>query len=189
MKRLIRLFLWFMLLFLLGCGEKTIESNWIEKEISIDGKFNDWEGAPFLALEDNQYAVSAQNDSSSFVMLFQTKDMTLRQLIRRTGFMLWIDPGDEKKKEFGIRYVGTGFGSEPVPVDESLFGIMNPEEREKAREMWQGLRGSFVLVQKGELPVLIRSSSKIKWQLCSETTAQHSVSNYEFLLLNFRYPI
>jgi len=92
-----------------GCGNSQLElnSNWRDREITVDGKNADWLGAMLFFEEDN-VSVGLLNDENFFYICMIAEDQFMRTQIMREGFTLWFDPDGGKEKTFGIKYpVGT----------------------------------------------------------------------------------
>jgi len=95
-----------LLIFLLGrCGNYKLElnSDWRDREITVDGKNADWLGAMMYFEEDN-ISVGLLNDENFFYICLIAEDQFIRAQVMRQGFTLWFDPDGGKKKTFGIKY-------------------------------------------------------------------------------------
>jgi len=93
------------LFLLIGCGNSKLElnSNWRDREITVDGKNADWLGTMLFFEEDN-VSVGLLNDENFFYICMIAEDQFMRTQIMRQGFTLWFDPDGGKKKTFGIKY-------------------------------------------------------------------------------------
>lgn len=95
-----------LLTFLLaGCGNGKLElnSNWRDREITVDGKNVDWLGAMLFFEEDN-VSIGLLNDENFFYICMIAEDQFVRTQVMRQGFTLWFDPDGGKEKTFGIKY-------------------------------------------------------------------------------------
>jgi len=105
--RLLALFsiLLFFSFLLVGCsnGKLELNSDWRDREISVDGKNADWLGAMLFFEEDN-ISVGLLNDENFFYICMIAEDQFIRAQVMRQGFTLWFDPEGGKKKTFGIKY-------------------------------------------------------------------------------------
>ncbi len=90
---------------LVGCGNSKLElnSNWRDREITVDGKNTEWRGAMLFFEEDN-VSVGLFNDENFFYICMIVEDQFVRTQVMRQGFTLWFDPDGGKEKTFGIRY-------------------------------------------------------------------------------------
>ncbi len=90
---------------LVGCGNSKLElnSNWRDREITVDGKNADWSGAMLFFEEDN-VSVGLLNDENFFYICLIVEDQFVRTQMMRQGFTLWFDPDGGKEKTFGIKY-------------------------------------------------------------------------------------
>ncbi len=97
---------------LVGCGNSKLElnSNWRDREITVDGKNADWLGA-MLYFEEDNISVGLLNDENFFYICMIAEDQFIRTQVMRQGFTLWFDPDGGKEKTFGIKY--------PVGMQES----------------------------------------------------------------------
>ena len=93
------------LFLLVGCGNSKLElnSNWQDREITVDGKNADWLGAMLFFEEDN-ISVGLLNDENFFYICMIAEDQFIRTQVMRQGFTLWFDPDGGKEKTFGIKY-------------------------------------------------------------------------------------
>jgi len=90
---------------LVGCGNSKLElnSNWRDREITVDGKNTEWRGAMLFFEEDN-VSVGLLNDENFFYICMIAEDQFIRAQVMRQGFTLWFDPEGGKEKTFGIKY-------------------------------------------------------------------------------------
>ena len=93
------------LFLLVGCGNSKLElnSNWRDREITVDGKNADWLGAMLFFEEDN-VSVGLLNDENFFYICMIVEDQFMRTQVMRQGFTLWFDPDGGQEKTFGIKY-------------------------------------------------------------------------------------
>jgi len=93
------------LFLLVGCGNSNLElnSNWRDREITVDGKNTEWLGTMLFFEEDN-ISVGLLNDENFFYICMIAEDQFIRTQVMRQGFTLWFDPDGGKEKTFGIKY-------------------------------------------------------------------------------------
>lgn len=95
-----------MLLINLACNSQKVSGNWVESEIKIDGKIDDWQNVPVMYFEDEGAAVSFCNDSAWLNIQFRTKDPKWVRAIKMTGITLYFDTEGKQNKDFFIKYKG-----------------------------------------------------------------------------------
>jgi len=109
------------LFLLVGCGTSKLDlnSNWRDREITVDGKNADWLGAMLFFEEDN-VSVGLLNDENFFYICMIAEDQFVRTQMMRQGFTLWFDPDGGKEKTFGIKY--------PLGMQASAMGMRRDEQ-------------------------------------------------------------
>ncbi len=87
-----------------GCGStKTLESSWPERPVVVDGHDEEW-SAHRLPLKDKKVLLSAINDDANLYVRVETRDRALQAQMLGRGFTVWLAPGGDKSKKFGIRF-------------------------------------------------------------------------------------
>lgn len=95
---------------LLGCNQIKLESKWIEREITVDGKLNEWK-ENLVVPKNRHIGIGFVNDESNLYLTLTTMDRNLIMQVLTRGFTVWIDPKGRKSQRFGIRYpFGGGMG-------------------------------------------------------------------------------
>ncbi|OGC93345.1 MAG: hypothetical protein A2142_03810 [candidate division Zixibacteria bacterium RBG_16_48_11] len=96
----------FLLLFtfsLAGCKDIEVKSIWLDREILIDGRPDDWENV-MLIIKDKNITLGLANDEHFlYLCLRSSEESTLRQAMM-TGFRVWFDSEGGKHKRFGIKF-------------------------------------------------------------------------------------
>jgi len=89
----------------LPAGSTTLElkSPWKDREISIDGKSDDWEGK-LVYLEKENISLGLMNDGSCLYICFVAKDLPRQTQVMRQGLVIWFNPAGGKKKVFGLEF-------------------------------------------------------------------------------------
>jgi hypothetical protein len=116
------------LFLLVGCGNSNLElnSNWRDREITVDGKNVDWLGT-MLFFEGDNVSVGLLNDENFFYICVIVEDQFMRTQVMRQGFTLWFDPAGGKEKTFGIKY--------PLGMQASGRGMRGDEQSiERSRQ-------------------------------------------------------
>jgi hypothetical protein len=99
---------------LTGCHDIELKSTWLDREIQIDGKLNDWENV-LMIIRDKNATVGLSNDGNFlYLCLFSSQESTLRQAMM-TGFTVWFDAEGGKQKRLGIRFP-VGMQREDIPM-------------------------------------------------------------------------
>lgn len=91
-------------IFQVGCSS-TIElkSNWLDREIKVDGKSDEWVGA-MAYFESQNISVGVLNDNDFIYICMIADEPQIRSQVIGRGLMLWFDPEGGSKKSFGIKY-------------------------------------------------------------------------------------
>ncbi len=103
-----RLLAWIFILFLLtiffiACGQFQLSSIWRDREVTIDGKHDEWLNSLMYFEEDN-ISLGLLNDESFMYICMIVENPMIRSQIMRQGFTLWFDPDGGKKRIFGIKF-------------------------------------------------------------------------------------
>ena len=108
------------MLLLSNCKTQTLESNWRDIDIEIDGDCSEWNKG-FHATKDQPIALSACNDNSDLYICMVTSDRRLYSQMMRTGFYVWIDPTAGKHKKLGIKF--------PIGIKDLTPSAFTPSRR------------------------------------------------------------
>jgi hypothetical protein len=114
------------MIFQVGCGSYQLNSQWLDREITIDGNADEWLGAKYY-FEEDQVAVGFFNDETYLYMGLMAENPMLLGQIMRQGLTLWIDPMGKKNKYFGIRFPIAGPDRQGNPPTEEM-GELNRVE-------------------------------------------------------------
>jgi len=90
-------------LFMFGCSTLELNSNWREREITVDGGNTDWLGAMYY-LEDENISVGLLNDDNYIYICMIAENNFIRTQVMGQGFKLWFDPDGNREKTFGIGF-------------------------------------------------------------------------------------
>ncbi len=132
-------FLLVMLLFValqMGCRSVLrLESTWRSRDISIDGKSDDWMGLKYY-FEDVSVSVGLINDDRHLYVSMMTENRLVMSQIMMQGLTLWLDPKGGKEKALGIKFpLGRQEGERkqeggPVPPESTeMWNRENMTER------------------------------------------------------------
>jgi len=93
-----------------------MESRRLDREITIDGQFRDWDGA-LKFVEQAELSVGLMNDNHHLYIALVVGDREVRRQIMMSGLYLWFDPDATENRQFGIRY--------PIGVVEGTDDLMS----------------------------------------------------------------
>ncbi len=130
-QNVVRLILYLLLILLssTACKKLNLASTSLDREIIIDGNYDDWSGQMQLLEKDN-ISIGLMNDAEYLYLSLATNDRQIRSQMMFMGFILWLDPLGGKKKTFGIRF----------PIGMAEFGMPMREMREERnREQMEDL--------------------------------------------------
>lgn len=93
-----------LVIFIGGCDEVELQSQWREDPITIDGIGTDWaQNTPYLN-EKPRILVSVMNDKENLYIRLMTRDRQAQMMFIRAGFITWIDDGGGTEKKFGVQF-------------------------------------------------------------------------------------
>jgi hypothetical protein len=128
---------------LAACGGMityVTDSQPVEREITVDGKSDDWVGA-LSAISEAKAEEGFLNDQGVLYICLITEDESLRHQIARGGLTVWFDPKGGDQKVLGIKYPlgmprrerpaaekeeGGQPAQEPAEADTSSLEILRP---------------------------------------------------------------
>jgi len=90
-----------------NCGGSKIPNQWVDREISIDGKFADWEGIAEHNIKEQHIVAALANDETDLYLMFRGDDEKFERQIRMMGITIWLTKEDNKQKDYGICYTGS----------------------------------------------------------------------------------
>jgi hypothetical protein len=141
------MFMAFGLIFLtVACGDTELDSLWLDRDIVVDGKSEDWLDALYY-FEDDNVSVGFFNDDEYLFICLLAEDYSIQRQVVMQGFTLWLDPTGGKEKTFGIKFpLGMmAMRGEGMPTEKSgespERGRMEGMQREKPDP--EMIRGAF----------------------------------------------
>lgn len=97
-----------LLVLLAGCGgPPELASHWRDREITVDGKLDDWADLQTDLAQGRGTAparVGIANDGEALWLSLQTSDPNLQRLISHRGLTIWFDPAGGKQHVAGVRF-------------------------------------------------------------------------------------
>lgn len=92
-----------LVIFSIACGEQKLNSNWLNREIVIDARSDDWLDTLYY-FESKMLSIGFFNDESDLYVCLLAEHPMLQAQVVSQGFTLWFDPGGGKEKSFGIKF-------------------------------------------------------------------------------------
>jgi len=137
------------------CENKTIQSNWIETSIIIDGDSDDWPEQHLEYFEERKLVAGVINDQNNVYLLFRINDRVLARRSLLTTITVWFDATNRKKKDFGISYPGYSLDIDlesEKPTAEDLRGgfweSLTEEQKERLRKKRTEMHGMIRVIEK-----------------------------------------
>lgn len=128
-----------------ACGSIELNSNFRDREITIDGKNNDWLGT-MLYFEKERISLGLLNDEDFMYICLIAEDQFIRSQVMRQGLTLWFDPAGGKKRVFGIKFP---LGMQEIEMQERGVPMKKRRDGMDPERFRQVLRG-----QTDELEIL-----------------------------------
>ncbi|MFC2076770.1 hypothetical protein ACFLT7_06785 [candidate division KSB1 bacterium] len=85
-----------------GCLQAKLDSEWADREVSIDGGDSDWSGCAVYYDKDSKTSISVLNDNDYLYLLVDSSDRSIMRQMITGGLALWFDPEGGRAKTFGI---------------------------------------------------------------------------------------
>jgi hypothetical protein len=123
-----------LVLFAVGCEEQELESNWLNREIVINAKSDDWLDTLYY-FEGDMVSLGFFNDESHIYVCMLAEHPILQAQVVGQGFTLWFDPAGGKEKAFGIKFP-IGMRNTHAQMD-SMRAQEVELDREKMREAFE----------------------------------------------------
>jgi hypothetical protein len=123
-----------LVLFTVGCEEQKLNSSWLNREIIIDAKSDDWLDTLYY-FESEMVSLGFFNDESHLYVCMLAEHPMLQAQVVSQGFTLWFDPAGGKEKTFGIKFpLGMRGELEQMDFMRTQEGELN---RNKMREAFE----------------------------------------------------
>ncbi len=117
-----------------GCEDQELKSNWLNREIIIDAKSDDWLDTLYY-LESEMVSLGFFNDESHLYVCMLAEHPMLQAQVVGQGFTLWFDPAGGKEKVFGIKFpIGMQGTREQMAFMRTQEGEL---DREKMRQAFE----------------------------------------------------
>ena len=117
-----------------GCDEQELNSNWLDREIIIDAKSDEWLNTLYY-FESEMLSIGFFNDENHLYVCMLAEHPMLQAQVVSQGFTLWFDPAGGKEKAFGIKFP---IGMQGVREQMDFMRTQESElNREKMREAFE----------------------------------------------------
>ena len=120
-----------------GCAKPNFMSAWKNHEIPINGKYTDFGNAMVYYDERSRVAINMFNDNEFLYICLISRNRNMEKQLMESGFVVWFDPENGKKKMIGIRFpIGMREMGMPLAEDEAepnfKEGMDHPPEDDSA---------------------------------------------------------
>jgi hypothetical protein len=117
-----------------GCDEQELNSTWLNREIVIDAKSDDWLDTLYY-FESKMVSLGFFNDESHLYVCMLAEHPMLQAQMVGQGFTLWFDPAGGKERAFGIKFpIGMGGMRDQMDSMRTQEGEL---DRDKMREAFE----------------------------------------------------
>jgi hypothetical protein len=117
-----------------GCDEQELNSNWLDREIVIDAKSDDWLDTLYF-FESKNLSIGFFNDENHLYVCMLAEHPMLQAQAVGQGFTIWFDPDGGKEKAFGIKFpIGMQGEREQMDFMRTQEGEL---DREKMRQTFE----------------------------------------------------
>ena len=88
---------------LLACGDSELAAHWRDRDITVDGKLDDWSGlqAPLPGVAAR---AAIANDGEALYLSLETADPEVARMISHRGLTVWFDPRGGREQVLGVRF-------------------------------------------------------------------------------------
>jgi hypothetical protein len=87
-----------------GCMQQKLESKWLDRTITIDGKAPEWAGQEAYFDEGHGLKVGFFNDARYLYVYLSTWHRRTEMQALAAGLTVWIDASGGTKRTFGVKY-------------------------------------------------------------------------------------
>jgi hypothetical protein len=139
-KRFVFVFMILVLLsvFISGCGKPKLYSKWRNRQITIDGKFEDWQNDIAYYDENTRVSIGVINDDTYLYICLITRNRGLMEQLMMSGFNVWFDPEGGSDKVFGIHFpLGMQAKGMPMEVGSGDSILSDKKDLKEHSEMFQ----------------------------------------------------
>jgi len=124
------------------------------KSMTVDGSLADWEADALTFMEERDASIGLCRSDSSLYIALKLRNPRLIMRIKRGGLKLYIDPGHDKKKDFGLLYRGGPSYTELERTgafdNDPRINEMSAEMIERFAEMFNSAETKLTMVVGGK---------------------------------------
>jgi hypothetical protein len=113
--------------FIAGCSRPKLFSSWRYHEITIDGRYMDWDEAASYYNQGLKVVLNLVNDADYMYICLISRNRTIESRMMESSFIIWFDSDGGKNKLFGVCFP-TGLKSIGMTIDD--------EKRDRKKD-WQ----------------------------------------------------
>jgi hypothetical protein len=120
-------------LFITSCNSVTINSNWTDTPLTIDGQNKDWDNLSQTYFKDEGVSLGLANNADNLYIIIQFRDPKILRSASKRGFTVWFDKTGGNNRDFGLRYICN------PPIDSTLMtsrmnGFNDPHSRKGPKQ-------------------------------------------------------
>jgi hypothetical protein len=139
--------------------ESNLESSWLDRVITIDGKAPEWAGREAFFDETNGLKIGFSNDGRYLYVYVSTWNQRMQRQILMNGLTVWFDATGGKSETFGVNYPM----KRSMPATREMSRDTSAETPRDMRNMLGNLlseaRGELAIVGSGGEPVASLSAT------------------------------
>jgi hypothetical protein len=111
-----------------------VESKWVASPMKIDGLNNDWDNNALNSEGKIDVDYAFMNDAGNLYILFIFKNPKFLSSIGMTGMTIWFDSEANKKKDYGIRFIGKQISADQyISMLEEKMGAVPEAKKAQIR--------------------------------------------------------
>jgi hypothetical protein len=134
-----------LILLVSGCNSYELESDWQDREITIDGDDEEWDESRFQ-IEKEGIVAAAMNDAEFLYICIYPSDRQLSSKIMRQGLTLWLNTEGNKSKDLGVHF----------PLQNSETGF-----KKEANNDNPGARNNFIFETPDQVEILEPEENRV----------------------------
>lgn len=81
----------------------TLRSSWLDREVVIDGRDGEWEGAKYY-IEKSNVDIGVLNDGEYLYLCVSAVERSLMMQVLGQGMTTWFNPKGNRDRAFGVRF-------------------------------------------------------------------------------------
>ncbi len=167
------LIIFLLSLFLAGCNEVEMQSQWTDSITLETATEADWPEYPQYFDKDSRVGVSLMNDENYLYIRLLSRSQTTKMLFLRAGFTVWLDDTGNTRKTYGIQF--------PIAKQKQMQGHMaDHKSRSGIEEMLEDSQYSLAILRgPGETRQTIPTSKATEMGIYAQLDMQQGYLIYE----------